>query len=346
MSDFMNLPGNGPTRQELANRAIWHPSPFSAEADATLNAFRLEVDEVTGAIASGNLTPTKGREHLSRKAATMREVMTASAGKFSTIPVNFGELIGRAQKAKAARRNATEDEVARERLRVDRDLLVQLRIGNRYEDIAAAARAADTGRDPQNDMPTVEGLVSFLNASRAQSDDAAAEWAIQKLGSLRRTTADPQLLDKIDDATRHPDVVNDALVNRELAALSRMTPEARAEAAQQILEGGDASALCAAWAMAQRIAVASPGKHEIWMREFLGALHETFPDSAVNAIARNHAETCQTDSQAALAQAANALAQIDSLAALSGIEAPTAAELHAREMGAKHKPGAYFTDGR
>lgn len=315
------------------------PSPFRAQADAALAGFRAACDELGRQVRRGDLTPKFARRQAADLARRLRDDLLAEGERPAAAPPLLVERL--AQVAESRRRQALSpslEALQRETNRLLRDVLVEQQIVARAPEFEARAYARPmAGGAP---APTLQGLLAFHGLAGEASDEPAREWARRQLEALRPRLAEPDDHRRLDAACDRPDRVNPRAVSRYLEALAGGDADDLEAFAAHALDGADASACCAAFALARE---APEGVAARWVRRVLDGL-PSFPDAAIKALQAWEAEARLGDAEAARACAEHAASLADREAQAFDPAAPPDEQIRRQErlaalpVAAPHEP--------
>lgn len=314
-----------PSRAALAQaglRAFGAETPFRAEADSALSAFRSLRADLERQVRRGDLTPKAARETAAAEAARLRADLRARADNYHASPRAF---LDRLVEASETRRKALENQslegLQRETNRLMRQLLVEQQLVHRSSEFEGRAFVRPmAGGAP---APSLDSLMAFHGQAVQAGDDAAREWARRQLESFRTRTINPDDQTRIDLACDRPDHLNERLVARYVEALRDSDAESRERFVAEALTSRDANACASAFLLARE---APEGASARWVRQVLDGLRD-FPDAALAALRSWEADARQTETDAALAAAEYASALADAEARFPGLQAPSEAEL-------------------
>jgi hypothetical protein len=303
-------------------RAHHNESSFKAVTEPALAGFRTYRDELERQVHRGDLTLKVARQKAEAASAQLRVALQRSAEDFSPVPRAFlDRLIEASNARKKVREHMTLEGLQRETNRLLRQGLIEQQIQNRSVEFEGRTFVRSmTGGVP---APSLESLLAFHKESSHAGDEAAAEWARRQLEGFRGRTVDPEDQRKIDLACDRPDRVNPRLVDTYVEALQGSDPEGLETFVSHALEDRDANACMAAFVLARQV---PEGEQPRWVRMVLNGLG-SFPDAALSTLRTVEAEARAADAEAARAQADYTIAVAESLAQLTGVEAPTAADL-------------------
>ena len=310
---------------QAGQRASRAESPFRAEADAALTAFRGLTQDLSAQVGRGDLTPKVAREQAAEVADRLRESLLMQSEGYSAVPRPFlDRLIEASNARKRARETMGLEGLQRETNRLLRQGLIEQQLATRAAEFEGRAFVRPVHGGPP--APTLPSLLAFHETAAQAGDESAQEWARRQLEGFRGRVADPEDRHKIDRACDRPDLVNprivatyvDSMQGRDAAELETFVAHA--------LEGRDASACAAAFVLARQ---APEGLALRWVRSALNGLGE-FPDAALASLRAWEAEARRGEADAARAQADYAAEVARAEARFPDLEAPSAAELGRR----------------
>ena len=311
--------------QRAGRRAVEAETPFRRSADVALGDFRSRRSALEKGVREGDLTPKVAREQAVLAAEALKQRLLRESDGYSPVPRVFRDrLVSAAVDRRKARESASLETLQRETNRLLRKTLVEGQIQTRAPEFEGRAFVRSmTGGPP---APTIDGLLAFHEEARISGDEAAQEWARRSLETLRPRTIDSDEIDRIDRACDRPDRFNARIVERYVEALRESAPESLEEFVDQAIDARDTNACCAAFLLARQ---ALEGLALRWVRRVVDGLAR-FPDPALEALGAE-AEARRADAEAARASAEYAIALADAEARLSGVEAPSPADLARRE---------------
>jgi hypothetical protein len=314
-----------PFREKLAAPAFEahdRPSPFQPVAEAALGNFRAQRAELERQVRRGNLTVKVARERALEAASALRTGLMRDAESFSATPRAFLDRLTEASDARqAARETMSIEGLQRETNRLLRQSLMEQQIVNRAGEFE--------GRTQQRPItggtaaPTLDSLLALHRWAQEGGDEVAQEWARRQLEGFRPKVAEPDDLRKIDLACDRPDRVNPRIVRGYLDAMGGRSPEELETFVNQAIDEGDANACVASFALARDCPEGSAAR---WVRKVLGGIAR-FPDAALASLRTLEADARAAESQAAKAQAEFAIARAEAEVSLSGLAAPTEADM-------------------
>ncbi len=293
-----------------------------AEGDRALADFRGALADVQRRVRRGDMTPRAARERAAVAAAELRDDLHRRARSFQGAPAPFADGLARERAAREkAGRAPTIDALQRETNELLRTLLVEQQLGTRVGEFESRTFARPIGGGQP--VPTVEGLLAFLDESEGQGDATAVEWARRQLAAQRPLVIDEGLARRVDRARRRPHEVDPSAVAEFVAALEDRPAAGLAEFVAQAIAAGDASACVAAFVAARQ---SGDPADSAGVREVIAGLSR-FPRPALDALAGWEQAARLEESDAALERVGYAVASAQAEARLDGLEAPRESDL-------------------
>jgi hypothetical protein len=311
--------------EQLGQRASERPSPFRAEAEAVLASFRDSKREIESKVRRGDLTPKVARAEADQLADGLGRALKQRAQDYSAIPRAFlDRLVEATERRKASADHASLDVLQRETNRLLRSVLIEQQIQVRQPEFESRAFVRpNAGGKP---APTLETLLAFHQRASVAGDASAVEWTRRRLEEQRPLASTNEDHRRIDLATDRPDQINPRLVAGFVEAMQGRDHEEMERFVTESVSSKDANACMAAFVLARE---APEGSRLRWVRNVLEGV-ATFPDAALASLREIEAEARVNEREAAVSQADFAIAQTKAEARLSGLEAPTDAEINRR----------------
>jgi hypothetical protein len=317
-----------PTREileQLGRRASERPSPFRAEAEAVLASFREGKRELENKVQRGDLTPKIARAEAVQLASGLGRALKQRAQDYSATPRAFQDLLVEASdRRKASAAHASLEVLQRETNRLLQSVLIEQQIQVRQPEFESRAFVRpNAGGKP---APTLETLLAFHQHASVAGDAAAGEWTRRRLEEQRPLVSTPEDHRRIDQATERPGNVNPRIVAGFVEAMQGRDHEELERFVSESVASRDANACMAAFVLARE---AAEGSRLRWVRNVLEGI-DAFPDAALTTLREIEAEARAAEREAAVSQAEFAIAQTEAEARMSGMEAPTEADLSRR----------------
>jgi hypothetical protein len=319
-----------PFRETLSRAGIAaqdRSSPFQAEAEAALSRFRAIRADLKRQVRRGDLTVKVARAQAAESAAELRARLLKQSEGYSPTPRAFLDRLVEADKArKKSKESLSIEGLQRETNRLLRQHLLEQQLQARSAEFEGKTYLRPmTGGVPS---PTLDSLLSMNRMASDSGDEVALEWSRRQLEGFRNRVFNDDDIRKIDLATDRPDRVNPRIVDVYVEALQRRPTDELETFVEKAIDGGDANACIAAFALARQD---PEGPKARWVRKVLSGLSD-YPDAALTTLRSLEAEARASESEAAKAQAQFAIARAEAEVALDGLEAPTERE---REKAAK-----------
>jgi hypothetical protein len=303
-------------------RAFHADSPFKAEADAALDAFRAQTEDLRKQVARGDATPKVARQRAGEVADRLRANLLKRSDGYSAIPRPFlDRLIEASNARKRARETMGLEGLQRETNRLLREGLVEQQLTTRAGEFEGRAFTRSVRGGPP--APTLPDLLAFHESAVQAGDEPAQEWARRQLEGFRTRVADPEDQARIDRACDRPDRVNPRIVASYVESMQERDPADLETFVAHALEGRDASACTAAFLLARQ---APEGLSLRWVRSTLNGLGE-FPDAALASLRTWEVDSRREESDAARAHADYAGEVARAEARLPDLTTPSAADL-------------------
>jgi hypothetical protein len=311
--------------EQLGRKASERPSPFRAEAEAVLASFRDGKRELETKVRRGDLTPKVARAEATQLADGLGRALKQRAQDYSAIPrVFLDRLVEATERRKASAEHASPEVLQRETNRLLRSVLIEQQIQVRQPEFESRSYVRPSaGGQP---APTLDSLLAYHKHASVAGDAAAGEWVRRRLEEQRPLVATPEDHRRIDLATDRPDHVNPRLVAGFVEAMQGRDHEELEQFVSESVASRDTNACMAAFVLARE---APEGSRLRWVRNLLEGV-DSFPDAALATLREIEAEARVTEREAAVSQAEFAIAQSENEARLSGLEAPTDAEITRR----------------
>ena len=315
------MPLNPKTAAQRAGfDALNSSNPLRAEADAALAAFRQTRDDLKQQVKRGDLTPRVARQRASQSAAELRASLEQRA--LEQQAKSADAFLSRLLEVETQRQAPPSLEaLQQETNRLLRQNLIEQQLQSRLQEFESQAhvRPLNGGRA----APTLQSLLAFHEQATRADDQAAREWARRELEAHRSRVVLEEDRRRIDTACDRPDRVNPAIVSRYLEALENAAEDQVERFVTEAIQSRDASACCAAFAIARQTTTTSdnPAEHPLALLVLDGV--SDFPDQALASLKQWEANRQQAealDIQQAV-EAASALAESESR--LSYLKAPS-----------------------
>lgn len=297
-------------------------SPFQAEANAALTAFRAHARDLSQQVGRGDLTPKVARERAAEAAGRVRDGLLKSSESYSAVPRPFlDRLIEASNARKRARENMGLEGLQRETNRLLRQGLIEQQLNTRAAEFEGRAFTRPVHGGPP--VPSLPGLLALHETAVQAGDESAQEWARRQLEGFRNRAANPEDQRQIDRACDRPDLVNPRIVATYVESLQGRDVAELETFVAHALEGRDASACTAAFLLARQ---APEGLALRWVRSTLNGLGE-FPDAALAGLRSWEADARREEAEAARVHAEYAGEVAHAEARFADLEAPTKADL-------------------
>lgn len=308
-----------------STEALGTSSPFRAEAEAALSAFRARRDDLQRQVHRGDLTPKLARQQAAEAAQALRQDLLARSRPDAAPPQPFcARLLQAAETRKRTRSGQSLEALQRETNRLLRQTLIEQQLANRAVEFQGKTFVRPiAGGQP---APTLDSLLALHQESDRAGDEAAREWARRQLEGMRPLLLDPEDHRRIDAACDRPDRVNPRIVHRYLETLRDATDEVMETFLAEATDSRDAGACCAAYLLARESPLDVAPR---WARAVLEQIKD-FPDAAIEHLRGWEAEVAREATETAQALAEHAAVTAEVEAKLPGLESPDPADLQRR----------------
>lgn len=306
-------------------------TPLHGRAEIALRNFRACREDLVSQVRRGRLTAHVARERAAAAAAALRHSLYAEAEALGKVLNPLLDRLGQVvEDRKKAATNPSREFLQSETNRLLRLSLLEQQLASRSGEFEARTFVRPlSGGTP---APTLDTLVSFHDRATGDGDDAAREWARRRLEEMRPRVQEAEALLRIDAACERPENVSLRAVEQYIRNLTDAPTEALERFVAEALTNRDASACCAAFALARGAAAGTAAR---WIRDLVEGL-EAFPSAALEQLGSWEAEA-RTKEQAAVRRAVEQAADLaEAEARLPGLIDPTDAQLAVRRrIGAK-----------
>ncbi len=303
-------------------RAFGRSSAFQATTVEALDHFRALKRNLETAVRRGDLTPKVAREQAAIAAREMTADLRNRSKSYSSAPRVFRDRLNKEHQDRAmARESQSLDSLQRETNRLLRQVVLEQQIAHRTAEFEGRAfvKSGPSGQP----APSIERLLGLHVWSTQAGDEAAREWARRQLEAIRPLAFSPEEQRRIDLACDRADQINPRIVATYVEVMKDGPAEELEAFVTQAIAERDANACVAAFSLARE---APEGAYAAWVRKVLDGLRE-FPDAALNTLRTLEADALANDQEDAQAYVNQASAIAEAEARLTGVHAPTEAEL-------------------